>query len=137
MGRMPKAKMILDCLGIDEICRRITDLETMTFIAHDVGVSIGTLCSWIDSDVERSARARESRTRTARMWDEKATKGIEDAKDTFELAKAKEIAHHYRWRASKIAPRDYGDRLDATLSAPSGGPVQIERIERVIVDPKK
>jgi hypothetical protein len=33
------------------------------------------------------------------------------ASDAFELAKAKELAHHYRWRASKIAPKLYGDRL--------------------------
>ena len=47
---------------------------------------------------------------TAELWDQVAVEGIERATDTFELAKAKEIAHHYRWRASKIAPKLYGDK---------------------------
>ena len=49
------------------------------------------------------------------MWDERAGDVIQQAADPFELAKAKELAHHYRWRASKIAPRDYGDRIQADV----------------------
>lgn len=97
--------------GIDALCADILGEKTLTAIAQDLGVSIGTLLTWVEAVPERSARAREARMRTARIWDEKATKVIEDAKDPFELSKAKELAHHYRWRASKIAPRDYGDKV--------------------------
>jgi hypothetical protein len=92
------------------ICRRISDGANLTDIARQEGVSPGTLSEWIESDPERSARARAARILAARVWDDKAASVIEEARDVFELAKAKEMAHHYRWRASKIAPRDYGDR---------------------------
>jgi hypothetical protein len=29
-----------------------------------------------------------------------------------------------KWLASKLAPKKYGDKIDATLSGPDGGPVQ-------------
>jgi hypothetical protein len=45
------------------------------------------------------------------MWDEQALDAIDMARDGFTLSKAKEKAHHLRWRAAKIAPRDYGDKL--------------------------
>ena len=45
-------------------------------------------------------------------YDELAQAGIETARDPFELARAKEMAHHYRWRASKVNPGEYGEKLD-------------------------
>lgn len=110
----------IDAVGLDAVCAAIGDGKTLTGIAGEIGVSIGTLSTWIDADNERSARTREARVRTARLWDEKAEKGIDDAKDPFELSKAKELAHHYRWRAAKIAPKDYGDRqaIDVTDHTP-------------------
>lgn len=48
----------------------------------------------------------------ASYWEEKAESCIADAADEFELKKARELAHHYRWRAAKIAPREYGDKLE-------------------------
>ena len=62
------------------------------------------------------------------MWDEKALAGIEAAKDAFELAKAKEAAHHYRWRASKIAPSEFGDRQAIEHTGKGGGPMQLEDV---------
>lgn len=40
-----------------------------------------------------------------------------------------------KWFASKVAPKKYGDKIEATHQGPGGGPIAIERIERVIVDP--
>lgn len=106
-----EAKAKLDAFGIDAVCGCIADGESMTGTAEKIGVSFGSLSVWINADPERSARVREVRALTARAWDEKAERGIESAKDQFELQKAKELAHHYRWRSTKIAPRDYGDKL--------------------------
>lgn len=111
-GPAPEAQNKLTAFGLDSVCQMITDGVSMTTIAQEAGVSIGTLCTWVDKDPERSARVREARTVTARVWDEKATKCIEDAADEFDLKKARELAHHYRWRASKIAPKEYGDKLE-------------------------
>lgn len=108
----PSARDKLDAFGIDAICTAILHPKPMHAIAHEIGVSQGSLIAWIGATPERSARAREARAQTAQMWDDKATQVIEDAPDQFALAKAKELAHHYRWRASKIAPREYGDKVD-------------------------
>lgn len=53
-------------------------------------------------------------------WDERAEAAISAASDEFELRKAKEISHHYRWRASKIAPKDYGDKQQVEHSGKVG-----------------
>jgi len=85
----------------------------MTEVARLARTSIGTLIVWLDRDVERSARAREAREQSARYWDEQASQVVADAKNQLELSRARELAHHYRWRASKIARRQYGDRDQA------------------------
>lgn len=101
--------------GMDEVARLIADGVPLTEIAKRAGVTDGGLLTWIEADAERSACARAVRQSTARMWDERAADVIGQAADPFELSKAKELAHHYRWRASKIAPRDYGDRIQADV----------------------
>lgn len=103
---------VTDRLDIDAVCNHVSDGKTLTEIKGIYNISIATLLAWIDETPERSARVRAARQATAKYWDEVATKGIQDASDSFELAKAKELAHHYRWRASKIAPREYGERLE-------------------------
>jgi transposase len=126
------AKSKIDAIGIDAVVAKMADGKSMTAIAEEAGVSIGTLIAWLEQDPERSARAREARILSARIWDERAEARIEEAADAFELARAKELAHHYRWRAAKIAPRDYGEKVTAELS----GSIQVERIVREVVDPK-
>lgn len=101
----------LDDIGIDSICASIVDGISMREIAENSGVSQGRLIDWLMSDPERSARAREARARSAAIWDDKAAEEIRLADDPFKLSRAKELAHHFRWRASKIAPREYGDKL--------------------------
>lgn len=101
----------LDAFGIDAVCERLIAGDSQSQIADEVGVSIALLSTWLSSDPERSARAREARTAAARQFDEKAEAELRDASDPFTLARAKELAHHFRWRASKVAPRDYGDKL--------------------------
>ena len=110
----PKPSRAEKCesFGEDTICERIVDGKSLTAIGAEIGVPIGFFVAWLEATPDRSARVREARARSARLWDDKATQGIEGAKDQFELAKAKEMAHHYRWRASKIAPREYGEKLD-------------------------
>lgn len=112
MAGKQTAQLKVDAFGLDALCESISEGETLTAISKSLEVSIGTLLTWVDAVPERSARVREARIATARLWDEKATQCIENAPDEFELKRAKELAHHYRWRASKIAPREYGDRIE-------------------------
>ena len=111
MAPPPVARDKLAEFGIDEVCAQIVSGASMTAIAAKIGVSFGSLSAWLDADPERSARARDARRSTAKLWDETAAQTILDAKDPFELARAKELAFHYRWRSSKIAPAEYGDKV--------------------------
>lgn len=100
----------------DEIIARIEAGEMLTAIANSLGVDRANFNKWLNADTLRSARAREARISASAAWDEKAEAGIAAAGDPFELSRAKELAHHYRWRASKIAPKVYGDKLDMNLA---------------------
>src|SRR5690242_259938 len=110
MGRTPTAMQKLDAIGIDSICEKIADGKSLTAIAREADVGIGSLSTWLAADSDRSARAREARADTARLWDERAEEEIRAATDPLELGIARELAHHYRWRAAKIAPKEYGER---------------------------
>lgn len=111
MSRYGEAAQKLDAYGCDAVCADIGDGMSLTAIAKKCGVSIGSLLTWVEADAERSARVREARTLMARYWDEQAEEVIAGAQDDLGLKRARELAHHYRWRASKIAPRDYGDAV--------------------------
>ena len=98
----------LDALGIEAFCDLILDGTTQMQIAENLGISRSMVNRWLSLRPEHSARALEARRLASSAWDEKAEKVIQDAGDQFELSKAKELAHHYRWRASKVHPADYG-----------------------------
>lgn len=121
----------LDQLGVDALCDRICAGESQVEIAQDIGVGIATLSRWIAADVERSARVREARISAARTYADMAEKQLKDATDPFGLAKAREIASHYRWKASKANPREYGDKVQQEVSGPNGGPVQVTQIQLI------
>lgn len=101
----------LDEFGVEALCDAIRAPMSMLAIAQELGVSQGTLIAWVGATAERSARVKEARMATAQHWDQEATELIAAARTPFQLMKAKELAHHYRWRAAKIAPRDYGDKI--------------------------
>jgi hypothetical protein len=117
-----------EAVGLDAICERIIGGETLTSIAKSVGCTAGQIVTWVAKDEERLARTREARAHAAKLWDEKAERAIEDASDPFELSRAKELAHHYRWRASKAAPKDYGDKQQIVGDASAPLQVVIRRL---------
>lgn len=111
MSRKPVARDKLDAFGLDALCEAIGSRKALTEVAKKVGVSLTRLLAWIAADSERSARVREARKAMAVVWDEEAEAEIRKARTELGLKKAKEIAHHYRWRAAKVAPGEYGERL--------------------------
>lgn len=112
----PTAEDVLADIGIDEICRRLASGEGQGEIADSIGVNRGTFSIWLASDDKRSTRAREARTTSARHWDSQAEAVLIGANDDKPgaIAKARELASHYRWRAKCYAPKDYGDKIDVT-----------------------
>ena len=112
MAYASPARDAIEEFGIDQICEDLASCKTMTSIAEQIGVSKGSLIAWIAEDADRSARTKDARNLAAIFWEEQAELVVKDALDEFELKKARELAQHYRWRASKIAPREYGDKLE-------------------------
>lgn len=107
------AKEKFEKLGIDVICNRLSSGESQRSIADSLKADRGDFCVWL-SDDQRSARVREARVLSARHWDDMAEKvllELEDDGKAGAVTRARELASHYRWRASKYAPRDYGDKL--------------------------
>ena len=98
--------------AIGDLCARIEDGDSLTHIAESLGVKVSTLTMWIARDDERSARARESRIAAASAYADLALKTLQEARDPFEVQRAREIASHYRWQASKANPAGYGDKIE-------------------------
>ena len=118
----------LDAKGIESVCLELASGGSLSQIARDLKISVGSVINWIEADAERSARARESRVQSAKFWDEQAETEIRLAADPFELNKARELAQHFRWRAKAVAPRDYGDKTTTDLTGPNGGPMQMAAV---------
>jgi len=98
-------------IGIDRLCELILEGKSMEDICREFQIHHKSLLEWIAKDKERAAIVKEARAQSARTFEEKAERVISDARDPFELSKAKELAHHYRWRASKIGAKEYGDKV--------------------------
>lgn len=112
----------VDTSGWDEeaILDCIVNGASLAEIGRELGGDRSDVSRWLAADEKRSARAAVARTTSAAAFDDECARLIAGASDIFELAKAKEMAQHLRWRASKIAPRIYGDKLihegEVTLS---------------------
>ena len=119
----------------EDIFTRIECGENLSDIARSVQKNRSVLSRWLAADEQRSARARTYRALAAAAWDEKAQQCLEDAGDAFELSKAKELAHHYRWRASKVAPKEYGDKT--TIQGDPDAPLVYRKLARVVIDSNK
>jgi transposase-like protein len=119
----PVATAKLDAVGIEAVCDMLLNGVTMSGVARHVSVDFATLSRWLAADPQRSARVEESRRIAADVYENMAYEGVIAASDPFELAKAKEAAHHLRWRASKIAPARYGDKLQHSNNAGDGDQV--------------
>lgn len=122
------ARRKVDAAGIDWVCEQIGNGVSVQKIAQQLGVSLHTVIRWLSDDPTRLARVREVRTAMAQYWDEKAEAVLANAHSKFELSKANSLAFHYRWRAAKVAPRDYGTTTSTTVSDANGSvTVQIVR----------
>ncbi len=119
-------------LSLEDITEKLESGSTLAQIAASCGKNRSMLTRWIQADEQRSASCARARQLGAAAHEERAEYEIRQASDPFELSKAKELAHHYRWRASKLAPREYGDKVETIHS----GGVTVEAIKRVIHDPK-
>lgn len=111
--KKPTHAETLDALGIDAVCERIEGDESLASIAADLGIPKSTLTEWIQADLERSTRAHASRIISSEACDDHALRAIKELPSDgtpAQIAKARELASHYRWRAKMRDPARYGDK---------------------------
>lgn len=123
------------------ICSRLAKGETLSAICKGEGMpAAGTVCDWVAQDVGPGFGEMYARARTAGL-DVMADALIEIADDGSHDkrvdAKGNEIVdlEHInrsrlrvdarKWYLSKMAPKRYGDRVQAEVTGPNGGPVQV------------
>ena len=94
--------------GVILLRRLRTILKGYNFLL--LGINEITRYGRFDASADASSRGYGCNQAGCGLQRGVASDGIAQASDPFELAKAKELAHHYRWRASKIAPKLYGDK---------------------------
>lgn len=120
---------VLDYFGVEWLCDQIQDGNTLTAAAAEAGVPRSTLLRWVAADPVRSARVREARQQAGAAWDDLAEQGLKDAKTPHQLAIARELAHHYRWRARAIDPQ-YKEKVQQEHT----GDLQVTQIVRKVID---
>lgn len=97
---------------IDEIIEAIIDGKTYRDISKKYNVGLTTLHRFL-SKKEHSARTRDALDYSASTYADKAEKVLEEIKkgsNGIEMARARELAQHYRWKAGKRSPKKYGER---------------------------
>lgn len=98
--------------------------------------AIGTVLRWVGENDEfrdHYARAREIQAET--LADAIVSIADDVTPDPSAVAKARLQVDSRKWVASKLLPKKYGDKITQEHTGADGGPVQVQRIERVVVDP--
>jgi hypothetical protein len=99
------------CENADDVIEMIEEAKSYDDIQRKYGVNRESIARFI-SESDYSARAREAQKRSADKISEKAELvllSLEKGCDNAEIAKARELAHHYRWLAAKKNPNKFGD----------------------------
>lgn len=130
------------------ICERLTNGETLRQLctAEDMP-DRSTVYRWLEAHEafrDRYARACELR---ADAWaDELVEIADETTFDTVQtdsgerantewISRSRLRVDARKWLMARAAPKKYGDKVTTELTGEGGGPVRVERVERVIVRP--
>ena len=146
-----------------EICRHIADCVSLRAIAAMEGMpTTATIMSWLaDSSkpefLEQYARAREAQAEkmaedilaiadeecTMVRADKHGTKDDDGEGNTVVVFDATAVARNKlrvdarRWLASKMAPKKYGDKVQAELTGAGGGAIQVASTVTFVMPPQR
>ena len=121
-ARPPTTAQRLDAIGIEVICEKVADCVTLQRIADEVGISKGSLITWLSGHADQYARAREAQadvlaedllaiadedTATTRSMGD----GVVDVVfDSTAVARNRLRVDARKWLAGKMNSKKYGDR---------------------------
>jgi hypothetical protein len=129
------------------ICARLAAGESLRRICADDAMPCrDTVFAWVSTNPQFSdqyAKARQFQMEAmAEDILEIADDGTNDTYtddegrtrvDSDVIARSRLRVDTRKWLMSKLAPKKYGDRVSQEISGPDGGPMQIDRIERVVI----
>jgi transposase len=112
----------------DEIVEFCSEGYSITAFAGKLRVSRSTITEWGDVHPEFSAAVKAAKAAASLWWEEQ---GRRVAKTGGGPGTATMIIFNLK----NTAPDDYREKIETTHSGPDGGPIEVRRIERVIIDP--
>lgn len=119
---------LIELYGEQWVLDQIMAERTIVDICTEMGTNAASFFRWQMAEPGRLDRVNEVRRQAAQLWEERAATAISEARSGFELQKARELAHHYRWRAARIAPRQYGDKVQQEITGAGGAPLMPTQI---------
>lgn len=133
----PGRPSLLTAKLADIICTRLANGESLRKICCDRDMpDKGTVFRWLAANEVFRDQYAQAREEQADLYAEDLIDIADEAvADAVEVARNRLRMDARKWYASKLAPKKYGDKL-AIGGAADLGAVQIERIERVIIDPE-
>jgi len=110
----------------DRICEELIEGRSMRQICSDEGMpNRSTVLRWMDQNPEFAAKCARAREMQADLMDDIILEVAHNV--TPESAAADRVRlSAYQWRAAKLLPKKYGDRVQTEVTGADGGPVQVE-----------
>lgn len=108
----------LERMGITAVCDALREGMVYREIAVKAGVTLSALWRWMHEDEDRARMVRAALQDSADSFDAQAEavlKEIPDDASKAAVSRARELAQHYRWRASKRNPKAFGDKQQVEL----------------------
>lgn len=97
----------------DEICDRITEGASIYNICKlDHMPDYRTVWRWLDAHEDFASKCARARMLQAEFMDHKVLETAENCRTKEDSFAARVKIAAYQWRAMKLAPKKYGDRLD-------------------------
>lgn len=114
---------------IEELIDAIERTGSMVAAAKMVGMGRRTIDDWIAADDETAVRILRAREIGHEYRAEQAVMAAKEAEDA---GKGRLAFDADRWFLSKIAPRQFGDKL--ALTGDEGGPIQVQNMTSAELD---
>ena len=118
----PTGTDLIEAFGFERILDLIEDGETRRDIAAMIGVSRRVFGRWIDADEDRRRAVTQAFEDSAATDDAKALQVLLDLPPNAtagQIAQARELASHYRWRAKIRNQKVYGEKQEVTVVKPA------------------
>ena len=108
----------------DRICERLLNGDSLRQICADESMpNRSTVYRWMDENEAFAAKCARAREAQGDYMDDLIyDEARECTNDNFQAARVRISA--YQWRASKLKPKKYGDRITQEHTGPGGAPLE-------------